>query len=454
MVYGNIWWWSLFHVLLGVVSFFFNWVLVIWFYVLILSFSFAPTDVQKKTIPIFLAWLVPFEILGRAIHIPPFIPMEVGKYMGVLLGLYGLFLSQNLKRGSAGKWILFLSLPSFVIGLADPVVGYEQLVSFGSGILALAVMVIYFANQVFTRAQVLQIFRVVILMSLSLFIVIYVDAPEISSQQFSLGTNRSFSGGLGNQGSTALSLAFGILIWLWLLKYRLYPVEWLNLALAGLFFIWALLTFSRGGVFTSVSVLIATVLLVPSSQKPLTPRKLNLPLVFVIFLLIVGGFFYVNELTGNQLVLRYQGKSAGTMVGMKEAGIYTLTSGRLGIFLLDVEVWLDHFLFGAGVALSPIYRLQKGMDHYAAAHVEVSRLLGEHGILGLIIIIILFISPLLLLRSAKGDLFRQALIVFCVAMALLTSMHAATRNFLVPFFFGLAFVQLPKISYGNSLHRK
>lgn len=449
MVSGNIWWWLIFHIVLGILSAFTKILLILWFYFLILNYILNPRSKRLFSLPLALGYLIPLELLGRIVYTPPYIPFEVGKYLGAILLFYGIYTNKDNSRGSDGKWILALSLPAVIVGYLDSNVTYQNIISHYAGLFNLSLAVIYFANKSLSRKQILDTFKVIILISISVLSYTIFGSPNFEEATFTLSSNASFSGGGKNQTSTIFGMAFGIAFWFWIIRYKLFSQNWLNLFVPALFFLWALLTFSRGGVLAAAGALILTIILVPGDNKPLNPRKVGLPLIITTTILLGGGFWYINEISDNQLLLRYQGETQGSLIGMKEVDANLMTSGRWEMLLKDIEVFLDH-PFGVGVARSAYVRMDYGYDYYIAAHVEVSRLLSEHGIFGFIITLILFISPVRLYFNATGNKFRQSLIIFCMALALLTSFHAAMRTFLTPFFYGLAYVTIKMPVHRNT----
>ena len=65
------------------------------------------------------------------------------------------------------------------------------------------------------------------------------------------------------------------------------------------------------------------------------------------------------------------------------------TTGREDIARADLEVWFDNPVLGVGPGVAKEYRAAT-FGRAAAAHTEFTRLLAEHGILGLVALIILY----------------------------------------------------------------
>ena len=64
-----------------------------------------------------------------------------------------------------------------------------------------------------------------------------------------------------------------------------------------------------------------------------------------------------------------------------------MTTGRFEIFIEDLILWDKYIIFGAGAGASRYLR-GKGLDGISP-HTEISRLLAEHGIFGLFILVII-----------------------------------------------------------------
>jgi hypothetical protein len=141
---------------------------------------------------------------------------------------------------------------------------------------------------------------------------------------------------------------------------------------------------------------------------------------------------YLNNRTNGNLLLRYQGETKGTLVGSKEKGINTLTTNRFNILMGDIQTFLNHPLIGVETGKSKEYRID---SQHQYSHVEFSRLLAEHGLIGLIISLIWLVD----LFKIENKILRTLYII-----GFLTTMHGAMRTTL-PFIFML----VANIQIGN-----
>ena len=152
-------------------------------------------------------------------------------------------------------------------------------------------------------------------------------------------------------------------------------------------------------------------------------------------------FYIANEITGGVLEMRYSGETNATLRGTQEKDLNVLTTNRYGIFMADISVWQDYFVLGAGVGGSQILR-SKNSGVQVAAHVELSRLLAEHGLLGLIYFLLLLLTGWRVYAQNKGNPKYTALLLSLYILALYTTFHAATRTFLTPLLIGLSTVKI------------
>ena len=156
-------------------------------------------------------------------------------------------------------------------------------------------------------------------------------------------------------------------------------------------------------------------------------------LIGTITLLSLYGIFEIaNSITSGSLLLRYQGETAGTLSGSKEVTADHFVTGRLSILGEDIDLWIDNFITGVGVGSS---RFLRNLERIGVSpHVELSRLLAEHGLLGFIYSYCFFLLiPIQLYRLNKINT-QRAIMLVILAIAILTTFHAAMRTFVTPLF--------------------
>ena len=123
-------------------------------------------------------------------------------------------------------------------------------------------------------------------------------------------------------------------------------------------------------------------------------------------------------------------------------------SGREQLVESELKMFLDNPITGVGVGVNKQFREElTGIE--AASHNEISRMLAEHGILGVINLLILLLTPMFLFLNNKNNIFLFSFYIFW----LLTINHAAMRIAAPAFIYALS---LLKVSFDEepTVHRK
>jgi O-antigen ligase len=115
------------------------------------------------------------------------------------------------------------------------------------------------------------------------------------------------------------------------------------------------------------------------------------------------------------------------------------TTGRIEIVQDDLRIFKEHPFMGVGPGMATGYRylFQRGI----VAHTEFSRMLAEHGILGLAAIILLIVIAIRNIRSAKqrkDKAITASLLLWSIAFMFINAMRLVAPSFL----FGLTSLQL------------
>jgi O-antigen ligase len=157
--------------------------------------------------------------------------------------------------------------------------------------------------------------------------------------------------------------------------------------------------------------------------------------VIVFAALGIGVFSVVDQITGGNLSLRYQGETAGTAGGYRDKDLSVLTSRRSSLVEAEFEIFANNPIFGVGPGAGYDER-EKYEGVRIASHTEVTRLLAEHGVFGLIVAVIFLFYPVVRIRRIKVPITKYYSIAF-FGIAVLTSMHSAMRTTITPLFWGL-----------------
>ncbi len=435
--------WVIFHILLGMASTLSPIFIIGYFY------FFVATSVTyvlrfknvNSYISVFLIYLIAFEILARMAKTSPYLPYETGKYMMFFGLLYGILAES--RRGVLGYFMLLALLPAFFFDLSGEVI-FKDLIFNLIGPINLCLAVIYFYRNKFTLEGLKVLMRFMIYPILSVLGFIFIKTPDLSEIDFTLGANFSTTGGFGsNQVSTVLGLAMYLIFLFWINRWKFSGYRMVDLAIICVFAFQGLLSFSRGGVIGGALGILIFILVIRFAG--MTGTRYKLPqvgryLIFGVIALIVS-FMVANLVTGGMLLLRYQGETAGTLSGIKEKNLNALTTGRLEIFMEDFELFERYTVAGVGAGGSKYMRsASKGI----LTHVELGRLLSEHGLFGIFNFLLTIIVGFTLFYINKNPVHKGILIGFYV-IGLYSMFHAATRTFVSPVLIGLSVIWIVEL---------
>ena len=424
--------WLLFHVALGVISTRVNFILIIWFFIILIELLYCLFKSKKDSFSFIggLVYLVSFEILARMSNASPFIPYEMGKYVFLLFLLARLIVEG--KRANKGALIVILMLPSLFIDFSGEVVASDWLFNL-CGLFNIGLSIWYFTDKKCLSIELVTLLRLIILPLVSALSFAIIKTPEYSEIEFDLGANFDTTGGFGsNQVSTIFGLGFFIIFVSIYKKLNMFRNIYIEYLIFLIFFFQGIISFSRGGVYGGL-LAIFLVYVIDLFKKNHSRSRLffrgSLSILFLILLFVAA-----NNITGGNLLLRYQGETAGTLNGTRDKDLNTLTSNRADIFEGDIDLFKNNIILGVGGGASKYIRTtQKNV----LTHVELSRTLAEHGLLGLIIVILLFYLVYnVVVRNLHLD-YGGILIAFAV-LSLYTTFHAATRTFVSPLLIGIS----------------
>lgn len=177
----------------------------------------------------------------------------------------------------------------------------------------------------------------------------------------------------------------------------------------------AMLTFSRGGMYNTAgaSVVMVAVLLRDARVR------FRIALIFTI-LFGVGYFValpYLNSITNGFLIQRFAN---------------TNTTGRDKIAWDDLIIWSRNPVYGVGPGRGTDYRFELGRRNQA--HTEFTRLLAEHGCLGLVSLLLLLSMAWRSVRYADGPRSRAvsaALILWTFIYMANAAMRLSAPSFVI-----------------------
>ena len=325
-----------------------------------------------------LGYIAGAEILWRMTGANLF--WEFGKYASVAIILAALlveFRSPSSRREVSPWPVIFfvLLLPATIPTIATfGLAGARDAISFNlSGPLLLALTAFWLWKRPLGRETAVTLFTAITAPVLS---IAFLTGTATFTQDvtFTLDSNFATSGGFGpNQVSNVLGFGALAAILLFILAPRSRLLTVLALALAAVFTMQALLTFSRGGVFSFL--LAGGVAGLHLLAQPRVRRR------FMMLLLIAYTAFSIVVLprldtyTDGLLLQRFTDLQG---------------TGREEAIEADLLAFRQHPITGVGVGLGTSYRGAL-LGTNVAAHTEYTRLLGEHGLPGLASLLLLLV---------------------------------------------------------------
>lgn len=385
-------------------------------------FSGNKTSKNPLSILTLFFYLMMFESVSRLLTLDPFVPWELGKYLSMLLvAILPFRLKLNYEKGN-----ILIGVLIFIIMLVKGVTWK------GFFFNATIFYVLLFLSSPVSQIKLSKERLIKMLVSLSLPLFVFVGASidklsNFSTKQYELGSNYILDAIPSNQIATYMGLGFFI----WAIPFFESRKDTQKsryiIPLAFLFV--GLLSFSRGGMITAAIGLIIILF-----GQTVSGRLKQLLWGFVIVLISLPLLLYLNDVTGGNLFLRYQGETQGTLVGSKEKTLDTYTTGRVSIFIGDWETFLENSVIGVEIGESQRYRKDSEKQH---SHVELSRVLAEHGILGLMGIMGLILKQINRFRqSDKISSNNRFLMLAIWSVGFVTTFHGATRT-IIPLIFML-----------------
>jgi hypothetical protein len=442
--------WFIFHGFLGLVCTVTPFLLILWFYIVFISnvsksISYLKTGKPYLFIALF-AYLIGFEMVGRMAKTSPFIPVETSKYLLIIFGLLGMSVTGKYSRNFLLVTIL-ISVSLFIDDLS--VRSFSDIINNYFGVLGLCLSVTFLIANRYVQFNMNGVLKLILFSVLPSLVYSFIKTPDFEDIQFTLRANFDTSGGAAtNQVSTVFGLGLVICFYFWFKGLKLTSNRYLDLLTGLAFLAQGLLTFSRGGIVVGI---LASLILIAMSIKRI---NINTLILVVVTTILIGFIFKsIDDFTGGKLSLRYQGETEGTYNYGAEKDLKKMTSGRSMIFEEDLKLWSQFPIFGCGVGVSRHIR-GGSEDQKISSHVELSRLLAEQGIFGLIYFIALISLGIRLWKKSRIDK-EMAIYFILFLIGFLTTFHSAMRTFVTPLLIGLSVIGIQSVKKKNAnlIHR-
>lgn len=424
----------LFHVLIGALAFYVPLISKIFGYSIFIFgvYYIIKNQNRNNEALIAAAYVVGSEVFLRMTDGNPL--YEISKYGVIVFIFIGMFYS-GFSKGAVPYWIfLLLLVPSVIISTftLNFDTNIRKAIAFNiSGPVCLGLASLY----TFRRKMALEEINTVLL-SMGLPIVscmVYLTFYTPNIRDVITSTQSSFetSGGYGpNQVATILGLGMFIFFSRIILDSKTKFQIILNLILILNITYRGMVTFSRGGMITGFLMIILLVAFLYFKSNFSGRVKLNYIIVLMIFAMIAT-WTYTSYQTGGLIDKRYANQDAA---GRAKESQFT---GREDVAQNEIDSFFKNPIFGVGVGKgAEIREDETGVK--VLSHDEITRMLAEHGTLGILGLLILFFTPLVLYLENKFNMF---LLCF-VAFWFLTINHAAMRTAAPAFVYSLSLLNI------------
>ena len=437
----------LFHLLLGIAFNLVSGLVEVWYYGLLgIGISVLIGNQNKTEIAaIIISYFTCMEIVFRMTEAN--VPWEGVKYILVFVSFISIA-SEKVRKSQLPNQIFiyfFLLLPSLLLCDFVDFKSARNNISFNlSGPLSLLMSSYYFYQRKYSLAQLRTLFLFIVLPLITTCAIIALRAPTLNEIKFQDAANFELSGGYGpNQVSSLLGFGVVVMMTGYFLNMVITVNNILDRIITFIFLFFCIINFSRGGIFTAITsvVLGSIVWIVYSKSNKKNTFIFNLVLVTLISVFI---FNYFDNITGNTLSKRYAGTTSSKEenIGSENENFGSGFSGREDIVQEDFEVFKRYPILGVGPGMSAAVRY-KLFDDGKPPHTEFSRLISEHGMLGLISLFILIYFPILSFIKSK-EFHKKLFLIMFSSFSIICSFHAAMRISMMGFVYGIAFINLVK----------
>ena len=166
-------------------------------------------------------------------------------------------------------------------------------------------------------------------------------------------------------------------------------------------------------------------------------------LLLIISLAIGASWLYTSNQTDGLIEKRYANQDAN---GREKKDQFT---GRGELAAEEIDAFLKNPFMGVGVGKTAEIREER-TGLVIVSHNEITRMLAEHGIFGILGLLILFLTPLVLYVDNNHNIY-----IFCfVAFWLLTINHAAMRIAAPAFVYSLSLLKVVINEKKPVIHRE
>ncbi|MDA8874534.1 O-antigen ligase family protein [Winogradskyella sp.] len=403
----------IFHIGLGLVFFVFKPFAKIFFLAIMGYFLYriVMSKPRELTMNVLLgcAYFCGIEILFRMTK--GGLAYEASKYLVILFVLIGMFYRGVSGKGYAYFIYLVLLIPSIVV--ASTTLSFSanfrtNILFVLSGPVCLGLAALFCYDRKVTHQQVHKLILYILLPIISTTTYLFLYTPSIKDRLSGTASNSALSGGFGpNQVSTILGLGMFCITVRLVLKSPSLFLKILNLVILSAMAFRAIVTFSRGGVLVAAIVVLA---FLGTVAIKIRVRRL-VPLFVSVILLggILGATWVISSNQTRGLIdKRYANQDA---LGREKKD---LTTGRLDLFIEEIDGFIENPFLGIGASRVKDKRIEE-TGQRLPSHNEIGRLLSEHGLFGIICLLILLLKPLSYRANNRRNIFFFSFLAFWFA---------------------------------------
>jgi O-antigen ligase len=424
----------LFHVGIGFLIYLFPFISKIYGYAIFIVGVYYVIKKRNKNNEALIAaaYVVGSEVFLRMTEGNPL--YEISKYGVIVFVLLGMYYN-GFSRGALPYWFfLLLLIPSVVLStfVLSTDANIKNTIAFNiSGPVCLGISALYTFRRKITLDQMNSIILSMGLPIITCAVYLIFYTPNVQDVVTSTQSNFETSGGFGpNQVATILGLGMFIFFSRIILESKTQFSLILNFGIMIVIAYRGIITFSRGGMVTGLLMIILLMLFLYYKSNGNGRVKLNFVLALIVTALSVV-WLYTSVQTSGLINKRYANQDAAGRV--KESQF----TGREDIARSELEMFLDNPILGVGVGKGAEVR-QEDTGNLVVSHDEITRMLAEHGSLGVLGLLILFFTPLVLYLDNKFNMYLLCFLAFWF----FTINHAAMRTAAPAFVYSLSLLQI------------
>ncbi|GAA3621412.1 O-antigen ligase family protein [Flavivirga jejuensis] len=359
---------------------------------------------------------------------------ETSKYLVIVFCLIGMFNVKSYKQPIPYILYVFLLIPGILVAgfnITEETTIRTAIAFNLSGPVCLGVVAIFFYKRKIAYQDFHKMFFVMALPLIANTTYLFLFTPDIRDVITGTGSNFATSGGFGpNQVSTVLGLGmFVFTIRFFMLSPSLF-LKIINGVLLAVVSYRGIVTFSRGGIITALFMIIAFIYFYFKKVNIKSKFRISRMLfVFIALGLLIWSFSSLQ--TSGFIEKRYANQDA---LGRAKEDIST---GRSNLISFELDEFFKNPILGVGVGKIKELRL-KNKGVLAASHNEMSRILSEHGLFGMMALLILLLTPLIFRIQNKSNVFFYS----CYFFWFLTINHSSMRIAAPAFLYGLCLLDV------------